>query len=174
MYRSTRGVPLNYFLDAAGPRTKICSFTPKICSALPKTEKGPSHLLAGASWQSGSNVAVFRPFRSALRVEPNPSLKLLRSSLVQSAFFGQGAQGLVYLRQIFVRWSQARVNWQFRCPQGRRSRGIETRAWCAETLWECGRGRRLRATSPGQLPSTDDGGRRTARLSPAQVRRHAA
>ena len=44
-----------------------------------------------------------RPFRSALRVEPNPSLKLLRSSLVQSAFFGQGQQGLVYLRQyLFV------------------------------------------------------------------------
>src|SRR5215471_734528 len=35
MYRSTRGVPLNYFLDAAGPRTKICSSTPKICSSAP-------------------------------------------------------------------------------------------------------------------------------------------
>src|SRR5262245_40798476 len=67
--------------------------------------KRPQPLIAGASWQSGSNVAVFRPFRSALRVEPNPSLKLLRSSLVQSAFFGQGQQGLVYLRQIFVRLS---------------------------------------------------------------------
>src|SRR5215472_8077692 len=49
-----------------------------------------------------------------------------------------------------------------------------TRAWCAETLWECCGGRRLRATSPGQLPSTDEGGRRRARLSPAQVRHHAA
>jgi hypothetical protein len=81
---------------------------------------------------------------------------------------------LAHLRQRFVRWSQARVNCQFRCPQGRRSRGIGARAWGAETLWECGRGRRLRATSPGQLPSTDEGGRRRARLSPAQVRHHAA
>ena len=38
----------------------------------------------------------------------------------------------------------------------------------AETLWECRRGRRLRATSLGQFPSTDEGGRRRARLSPAQ------
>jgi hypothetical protein len=43
MYRSTRGVPLNYFLDAAGPRTKICLFTPNICSSLPGGGKiGPS------------------------------------------------------------------------------------------------------------------------------------
>jgi hypothetical protein len=42
MYRSTRGVPLNYFLDAVGPRTKICSFAPKICPLLPWTEKAPT------------------------------------------------------------------------------------------------------------------------------------
>ena len=35
MYRSTRGVPLNYFLDAAGPRPEICSFAPEICSLEP-------------------------------------------------------------------------------------------------------------------------------------------
>ena len=30
---------------------------------------------------------------------------------IQSAFFGQGQQRLVYLRQIFVRWSHSREGW---------------------------------------------------------------
>src|SRR5262249_7575174 len=74
MYRSTRGVPLNYFLDAAGPRTKICSFTPKICSSLPSAaevnaeRKGPRPGGGGAV----PHRASLRGGKEKLKTKPPP------------------------------------------------------------------------------------------------------
>jgi len=63
------------------PPCGICCFAPNICSSLPKTEKGPSHLLAGAS-KAERDRRLFGPSRSASTetVGPNiPSVALTTS-----------------------------------------------------------------------------------------------
>src|SRR6516225_3105395 len=74
------------------------------------TQKGPSQAGNGAG--RGKLSRADRRYTSALsysaHVGPNTSCLHPSSITHGGSFFGQGQQRLVYLRQIFVRWSHGR------------------------------------------------------------------
>src|SRR5262249_2732498 len=73
-----------------------------LCTEAPMVRVPETNFLQGITSVIGEmSQAIFR--RRRHQPSRPPSASLSQSSLVQSAFFGQGQQGLVYLRQRFVR-----------------------------------------------------------------------